>query len=109
MNVSSGMSVSDSSIDRNHLLLIIHVSRLDASQSKILKEEVDKIWTPSVEIVTIDLRDVIFVDSSGVGAMLGIYKRLPEGKGSVRLVNVQPAVQTVIELLRLHRVFEMPT
>ena len=87
------------------LCITVHVSRLDAASSRDFKKLCDEFWQPGVERLTIDLGEVEFLDSSGVGALLSVYKKLPADKPSVKLLHVQPAVQTVIELLRLHRIF----
>src|SRR5437588_242740 len=89
------------------LRMIIHCSRLDAASARDLKKGCEDLWQSGVERVTIDMHNVEFLDSSGVGALLSIYKRLPPHNPSVKLLHVQPAVQSVIELLRLHRIFEI--
>ena len=85
----------------------IGVKRLDAASSRDFKKQVDVIWSDAVTQVEFDFSAVEFIDSSGVGALLGVYKRLPQGTASVRLKNVKATVQSVIELLRLHRIFEI--
>jgi len=87
------------------LCLTVNAVRLDAATARDFKKACDEFWKPGVERLTIDLRSVEFLDSSGVGALLSVYKKLPADKPSVKLLHVQPAVQTVIELLRLHRIF----
>ncbi|MDX6765651.1 MAG: STAS domain-containing protein [Candidatus Methylacidiphilales bacterium] len=87
------------------LRLSVKAERLDAASARIFKQEVESAWPPGAAQVVIDLAAVAFVDSSGIGAILGIYKKLPTG--GVVLTNVRPQVRTVIELLRLHRIFEI--
>jgi anti-anti-sigma factor len=89
------------------LKLELHATRLDAASARGIREELTSIWRPDVGDVTIDLSHVEFIDSSGMGALLSIHRRLPEKHSSVRLVNVRPAVQSVLELVRLHRVFDL--
>jgi anti-sigma B factor antagonist len=50
---------------------------------------------------------VDFLDSSGIGALLSVYKRLTTPQSIMRLVDVKPAVQSVLELMRMHRLFEI--
>lgn len=88
------------------LRIFVTTSRLDAQVVGDFKAAVEKAWAPEVQRVEIDFEPVEFLDSSGVGALLGVYKRLPT-PGQVRLTNLQPGVQTVIEMLRLHRVFDL--
>lgn len=85
----------------------VGVVRLDAASARDFKKEVDGLWNDGVTAVQFDFSKVEFIDSSGVGALLGVYKRLPQGSASVRLTHVKAPVQSVIELLRLHRIFEI--
>ncbi|MEZ5413304.1 MAG: STAS domain-containing protein [Opitutaceae bacterium] len=94
-------------LDGDVLQLNLGVTRLDAASARTFKQEVADVWTAEVKSVTIDMSAVRFIDSSGIGALLSVYKRLPQGGPSVRLSGVAPAVVSVIELLRLHRIFEI--
>ena len=89
------------------LRLEVLTSRLDASSARELREELAMIWRPDLGEVVVDLAQVDFIDSSGMGSLLSIHRRLPEKHSPVRLVNVRPAVQSVLELVRLHRVFDL--
>jgi anti-sigma B factor antagonist len=97
--------VATAELKDHTLCLTVHTPRLDAASARDFKKICDESWKPEIERLTIDLRSVDFLDSSGVGALLSVYKKLPADKPSVKLLHVQPAVQTVIELLRLHRIF----
>ncbi len=99
--------ITSTELKNSTLCIKVHASRLDAASARDFKKECDTLWKPGIDRLTIDLRDVGFLDSSGVGALLSVYKRLPAGQPSVKLLNTQPAVQSVIELLRLHRIFEI--
>ena len=94
-------------IEDGVLRAVIGVNRLDASSSRNFKKHVEAIWSPEVSRVELDFEKVDFIDSSGVGALLGVYKRLSGDEPNVQLQRVQPPVQSVIELLRLHRIFSI--
>jgi anti-sigma B factor antagonist len=58
--------------------------------------------------LVVDMGDVHFVDSSGLGALVSALKTLKllkGGDGDIRLANVQPPVVALLEIIRLHRVF----
>ncbi len=97
--------IASGELKEHTLCLTVHTPRLDAASARDFKKACEELWAPGIECLAIDLREVQFLDSSGVGALLSVYKKLPADKPSVKLLNVQPAVQTVIELLRLHRIF----
>jgi len=52
--------------------------------------------------VTIDMRDVPFMDSFGLGKLIVLARDLT-GRGHLRLVNVQPVVMRVFDLVTLGR------
>ncbi len=103
------MKIVVSKADGNELSLHVNTPRLDASTAAGFKTDCAESWQPGITSVRVDLSQVQFIDSSGVGALLSLYKRLPPPNQSVKLNCVQPSVQAVIELLRLHRIFEIET
>lgn len=59
------------------------------------------------EDVCIDLSKTRFIDSSGLGVLLTLNKNLRSRGASLKLLNPATAVCQLIELTRLHRVFEI--
>ena len=57
--------------------------------------------------LVIDLRDVAFVDSSGLGALVSALKTIKRSTsaGDVRLARAQAPVLSLLEIIRLNRVF----
>lgn len=57
--------------------------------------------------VVVDLGGVVFIDSSGLGALVAALKTLKtiKGDGDIRLANVRPPIVALLEIIRLHRVF----
>jgi anti-sigma B factor antagonist len=57
--------------------------------------------------LVIDLADVAFIDSSGLGALVSALKTLKrsDNGGDVRLARVQAPVVSLLEIIRLNRVF----
>jgi anti-sigma B factor antagonist len=57
--------------------------------------------------LVVDLTDVSFIDSSGLGALVSALKTLKRSDvgGDVRLARVQAQVVSLLEIIRLNRVF----
>lgn len=91
--------------EEGQLEIQFRMERLDAAAAARVKDVCQALPGEGVDRVAIDLEPIRFIDSSGVGLILGIYRRLPDENVEARLVNVAPAVRSVLELLRLHRVF----
>lgn len=79
--------------------------RLDANNAGDLKERIQHLLEAGEKHLVVDLADVHFIDSSGLGALLSGYKNANMREGSLVLAGVQPRVQTMFELTRLTRVF----
>ena len=94
-------------VEEKSIHLKILKSRLDAASVGRFKEHIAEVWTKGLERADIDMADVEFIDSSGIGALLSVYRRFPKGANTVSLTGMRPQVQAVIELLRLHRIFQV--
>ncbi len=57
--------------------------------------------------VVVDCTLLDFIDSSGVGALLHTHNNLPEERRPVRLIGVGSKVLTILELMQVHRLFEI--
>ena len=89
------------------LKVVIALQKFDAQQAAVFKEAVDQVWTDAIKSVAIDFAEVKFIDSSGIGALLSIQKKLGPGSDPLVIQNASKNVIEVIELLRLHRVFRL--
>jgi len=100
-------AIVEGELKEHTLHLVVKTTRLDAHTARDFKSQCRDFWQPGIESVTIDLRSVEFLDSSGVGALLSVFKHLPRETASVTLLHVTPPVQSVVELLRLHRILQI--
>lgn len=84
-------------------------SRFEAANVPEFKTALEEHCDRSFDSIIIDVSEVEMIDSSAVGALLGVQKRLSSGSQPVTLQNPNASVQAVIEMLRLHRVFRIET
>jgi anti-sigma B factor antagonist len=90
-------------------VLFIREDRLDANDSEELKVELRRLYESGVKDVVIDLKEIHFIDSSGLGVLVSGYKNASTQHGSLKLSNLQSQVKSMFELTRLHRVFDIFT
>jgi len=57
--------------------------------------------------VLIDMGNITFLDSSGLGALVAIWRSISSRDGEIKLCRIGPSVRTVFELTRIHRVLEI--
>ncbi len=89
------------------IVMQIKEERLDAHNSPELKVEMQRLFEEGNKQLLIDLKDVRFIDSSGLGALVSGFKNATTYQGDLRLCSLQPQVKSMFELTRLHRVFEI--
>ncbi len=66
-----------------------------------VKDELREVLSPLTGVVTIDLTEVTFVDSSTIGVFVGAHKRLTANGGALRLRNPQDMPRRALEIVGL--------
>jgi anti-sigma B factor antagonist len=93
--------------ERKELCVHLTARQFTAATVPEFKTVLEQEWKPEINRVVLDLTAVEFIDSSGVGALLGVQKRLSLQSEPVTLKGVRPTVVRILELLRLQRVFKL--
>ncbi len=93
-------------IEGNCQLVKLEDSRLDAQAAVDFKAHMDRCLEHEQENIIIDLSEVDFIDSSGLGAMVSVLKRVGS-KGSLVLTGVNEKTRKIFELTRMDRVFDI--
>jgi anti-sigma B factor antagonist len=89
------------------LVVMVHEERLDAHNSDELKAEISRLFESGTKNLLVDLKEVRFIDSSGLGVLVSGYKNASTHQGSIKLCSLQTQVKSMFELTRLHRVFDI--
>lgn len=90
-------------------LVISFVQRtdLEGQTSLLFKERLKSLIADGSREVVMDLGNVGFVDSEGLGALISCLKVLRQSDGALVLANVSDPVLAVLRITRLIRVFEI--
>ncbi|SJM94109.1 STAS domain-containing protein [Crenothrix polyspora] len=91
----------------NFNILTVQDERIDAHNSGELKDTLLQMIARGDTQIIVQLQQVRFIDSSGLGALLAGNKHIVAKSGRFVLVNIQPQVLSMFELTRLNRVFEI--
>ncbi|WP_136055326.1 STAS domain-containing protein [Microbacterium sp. K24] len=84
--------------------------RLTATGAPLLRNAVGDLITTGESRIVIDMTALQFVDSSGLGALVGGLKSARVAGGDLRIAAVPDAVRTVLHLTNLDRVLrDYPT
>lgn len=78
---------------------------LDHHTAEIVRIRLDEaIQRDQVNHVVLSLTDLTFMDSSGLGVILGRYKQIKGRGGKMAVCNVNPAVKRLFELSGLFKI-----
>ncbi|MDH7600683.1 MAG: STAS domain-containing protein [Armatimonadota bacterium] len=94
----------DVTMDGN-LGIIRLTGELDAYTSSRFKEVMINTLEKGCTNLVVSLADVEYIDSSGLGALVGGLKRVSERSGKLVLVGARPQVRKVFEITGLEKVF----
>jgi anti-sigma B factor antagonist len=82
--------------------IVVVKGEIDVATSPQLRRELTALVARGARDITLQFDEVSFVDSSGLGVLVGTYKRLrEEDTGSIRIVGAQPSVRKVFEITGL--------
>ena len=79
---------------------------IDATSATELKRLLGEL-VPRHPRMVLDLEQVGFLDSSGLGAILSALRKLNAAGGDLKLCNVSPPVHALFEMVRLHKIVEI--
>ncbi len=81
-------------------------NRLDAHGAGDLKEKMSGFISSGNNLITLDISEVDFVDSSGLGAMVSVLKLMGED-GDLVICGVTEPVMRLFKLTRMNKVFRI--
>lgn len=96
----------DHYIDHGHLILRPQGARIDAFEALDFKETVRQMSAEHELDVALWLDHVTFIDSSGLGSIVGAMKRIAPAR-KLQLIELQPTVKRVFELTQMSKVFNI--
>lgn len=78
--------------------------RIDVVRASHVRKEAIEFAAAHDNNLVLDLQNVTFIDSSGLGAIVGTFQTIRQAGGRFYLYGIQPSVQMVIELVGLDQV-----
>ena len=75
-------------------------------ETSSLRQHVKELLAESPNVV-LNLAQVTYVDSSGVGALMSLYTSARNSQGSIKLANLTTRVRDLLQITKLATVFEI--
>ncbi len=90
-----------------HIKVIKPTGVLDATRSQEFREEVITLLDSKPKMVLVDLQDITFMDSSGLGALVLAFKTLRASDTKLVLCSINEQIKILFELTGMDKVFEI--
>ena len=89
-------------IDKNALFIFLE-GDIDHHSAKSIRESIDReIEKIRPNLLVLDFKKVNFMDSSGIGLIMGRYKLVKTLKGSLKIINTSQRIERIIKLSGLY-------
>jgi len=96
-----------SRLDEGEKTILRVRGELDALSAADLRPALDELVNAARRDIQVDMSELRLIDSSGVGALVSLYKRVRAQGGSVRFTGVTAQPLVIFKLLRLDLVFNL--
>lgn len=90
---------------KDNLIIVRLRGDLDHHITGQIKEEIDECISDSkIFRIAFDFRNVLFMDSSGIGLIMGRYKKIQPMEGEIYVCNLGLAMQRIFKLSGLFKI-----
>ncbi|MFQ5953082.1 MAG: STAS domain-containing protein [Candidatus Omnitrophota bacterium] len=83
------------------------VGDIDVNTSPEIKKSFDNLIKEKKDKVVVNLKDVSYVDSSGLATLVEIFKNLRAYGGKIKLTNLSSKVMGLFEITKLNKLFDI--
>ncbi len=96
-------------IEKNGQTLRVRIPReVDHCFADEVREIVDRrLQTEEIDILEFDFEETEFMDSSGIGLLMGRYKLMSALGGTVQIIHAKDRIRKILVLSGIHKIIPM--
>lgn len=87
--------------------VISETDRINAANAPELKSKLNELLEGKGVQFILDLHNIKFIDSTGIGALISALKTSRQNDGNFQLNSLQNEVHSLLALMKLDKVFEI--
>ncbi|MGL4911161.1 MAG: anti-sigma F factor antagonist [Romboutsia sp.] len=93
------------SLDEKNLFVEFKTTELDHHIASEVREEIDSVLLhKQVKNIIFDFKNINFMDSSGIGVIIGRYKKISTEHGKVSVIHTTPRVKKIFDLSGMNKI-----
>lgn len=93
-------------MDNNKAVLFLS-GEIDVYTAPELKEAILPLISKDGNFVQVDLKDVTYMDSTGLGVFVNAFKSSKDSNSKLQLVNLQDRVYRLFKITGLHEIMDI--
>jgi stage II sporulation protein AA (anti-sigma F factor antagonist) len=104
------MAALNVELETKNNVLIVHMDgELDHHSVDYVRQQIEDAINGDVFIkhLLIDVKNLVFMDSSGVGMLIGRYKTISARGGKVAVIGIAPQTKRIFEISGLFNIFSV--
>jgi anti-sigma B factor antagonist len=94
-------------IIKNDVVIFRVKGDIDAYSSPSLKDKVVKEIENGTKKIVLNLTNVDYIDSAGLGVLVALLKRIKKEQGILRISGLKPNILKIFQLTRLNQIFDI--
>lgn len=92
----------------NKTLIVSFVGEMDHHTSEDIRDKIDRyIDNNMIKNIIFDFSGISFMDSAGIGVIIGRYKKVSPSGGKIAIVNAIPQVKRIMEISGIFKIAEV--
>ncbi|MEH7303700.1 anti-sigma factor antagonist [Neobacillus drentensis] len=101
------MNITIDKQQRNEEVVVLVAGEIDAYTAPQLREELLSLAEAGNKVITVNLQDVTYLDSTGLGVFVGLFKQLKENGGELKLINLSERLRRLFQITGLSNVMNI--
>lgn len=85
------------------------VGEIDAFTAPVLKERLESVQSVAAVQAEIDLSEVDYIDSTGLGIFIGFYKAIQKNGGYVKFTGVNERLERLFDITGINKIIDIET
>ncbi|WP_195940586.1 anti-sigma F factor antagonist [Romboutsia sp. 1001713B170131_170501_G6] len=95
-------------LEQKTLTIEFLFTELDHHITNEVRDEIDNILlSKPIKNIIFDFRNIKFMDSSGIGVIIGRYKKISAEGGKVSIINANERVEKVFNLSGMNKIIDI--
>lgn len=101
------MDIQERFIDETNTWEIYLKGEIDIYNAPQLKEKLHEIITKQSGDIVMDCKDLKYIDSTGLGVLISVLKRVKEYDGNIVIKNLKPYIHKIFIITGLDKIFSI--